>query len=235
MSVPSTATQAGLPVGKLSAYLDWVQMLTGAALILFMLAPAQGWKGIKEFVVNRVAEAGPNPCPPTIIGVGIGGNFELAAINSKKALLRKLDDRHPDPEIAKLEDELLAAINDLGIGPMDIPVFHDDQHGTAIISGAGILNAVEIAGKKIEDLKIVVSGAGAAAIACSKFYVALGVDPANISMLWIISLIVVILIARGLASSRHLRHRRLPGSFDFDHYKAREITQRGVFDKTQWH
>jgi len=85
-----------------------------------MLAPAQGWKGIKEFVVNRVAEAGPNPCPPTIIGVGIGGNFELAAINSKKALLRKLDDRHPDPEIAKLEDELLAAINDLGIGPMGL-------------------------------------------------------------------------------------------------------------------
>lgn len=85
-----------------------------------MLAPAQGWKGIKEFVVNRVAEAGPNPCPPTIVGVGIGGNFELAAINSKKALMRALDDRHPDPEIAKLEDELLEAINDLGIGPMGL-------------------------------------------------------------------------------------------------------------------
>jgi fumarate hydratase subunit alpha len=85
-----------------------------------MLAPAQGWKGIKDFVVNRVAEAGPNPCPPTIIGVGIGGNFELAAINSKKVLLRALDDRHPDPEIAKLEDELLAAINGLGIGPMGL-------------------------------------------------------------------------------------------------------------------
>lgn len=85
-----------------------------------MLAPAQGWKGIKEFVVNRVAEAGPNPCPPTIIGVGIGGNFELAAINSKKVLLRPVNDRHPDPEIAKLEDELLAAINALGIGPMGL-------------------------------------------------------------------------------------------------------------------
>ncbi|UJX41307.1 fumarate hydratase [Desulfovibrio sp. JY] len=85
-----------------------------------MLAPAQGWKGIKEFVVNRVAEAGPNPCPPTIVGVGIGGNFELAAINSKKALMRALDDRHPDPEIAKLEDELLEAINNLGIGPMGL-------------------------------------------------------------------------------------------------------------------
>ncbi|EHJ46028.1 hydro-lyase, Fe-S type, tartrate/fumarate subfamily, alpha subunit [Solidesulfovibrio carbinoliphilus subsp. oakridgensis] len=85
-----------------------------------MLAPAQGWKGIKEFVVNRVAEAGPNPCPPTIVGVGIGGNFELAALNSKKALMRPLDDRHPDPAIAKLEDELMEAINDLGIGPMGL-------------------------------------------------------------------------------------------------------------------
>jgi fumarate hydratase subunit alpha len=85
-----------------------------------MLSPAQGWKGIKDFVVNRVAEAGPNPCPPTIVGVGIGGNFELAAVNSKKALMRELDDKHPDPEIAKLEDELLAAINALGIGPMGL-------------------------------------------------------------------------------------------------------------------
>jgi len=85
-----------------------------------MLAPAQGWKGIKDFVVNRVAEAGPNPCPPTIVGIGIGGNFELAAVNSKKALMRELGDKHPDPEIAKLEDELLAAINALGIGPMGL-------------------------------------------------------------------------------------------------------------------
>ena len=85
-----------------------------------MLAPAQGWKGIKEFVVGRVAEAGPNPCPPTIVGVGIGGNFELAAVNSKKALMRSLDDRHPDPEIARLEDELIEAINALGIGPMGL-------------------------------------------------------------------------------------------------------------------
>ena len=85
-----------------------------------MLSPAQGWKGIKEFVVNRVAEAGPNPCPPTIVGIGIGGNFELAAVNSKKALMRELGDRHPDPEIAKLEDELMAAINALGIGPMGL-------------------------------------------------------------------------------------------------------------------
>jgi fumarate hydratase subunit alpha len=85
-----------------------------------MLSPAQGWKGIKDFVVKRVAEAGPNPCPPTIVGIGIGGNFELAAVNSKKALMRELGDRHPDPEIAKLEDELMTAINGLGIGPMGL-------------------------------------------------------------------------------------------------------------------
>jgi fumarate hydratase subunit alpha len=85
-----------------------------------MLSPAQGWKGIREFVINRVAEAGPNPCPPVIVGVGIGGNFELAAVNSKKVLLRELDDVHPDPAIAKLEDELLTDINKLGVGPMGL-------------------------------------------------------------------------------------------------------------------
>jgi len=85
-----------------------------------MLAPADGWPGIKDFVVRRVAEAGPNPCPPVIVGVGIGGTFELAAINAKKALFRPLDDRHADPAVAALEDELLTAINGLGIGPMGL-------------------------------------------------------------------------------------------------------------------
>ena len=84
------------------------------------LSPAQGWPGIKEFVVRRVAEAGPNPCPPTVIGVGIGGNAELSAIIAKKALLRELDDVHPDPDIAAKEKELLEAINELGIGPMGL-------------------------------------------------------------------------------------------------------------------
>ena len=86
-----------------------------------MLAPADGWPGVKDFVLRRVAEAGPNPCPPVIVGIGIGGTFELAALNAKKALLRPLDDQHPDPEIAALEDELLAALNTLGIGPMARP------------------------------------------------------------------------------------------------------------------
>lgn len=65
---------------------------------------------------------------------------------------------------------------------MNIPVFHDDQHGTAIISGAGLINALELTGKKAEDFIVVVSGAGAAAIACAKFYTALGIDPAHIRM-----------------------------------------------------
>jgi fumarate hydratase subunit alpha len=85
-----------------------------------LLAPAEGWAGIKKFVVNRVAEAGSNPCPPVIVGVGIGGNFETAPIMAKKALLRPLGEPHPDPAIAKLEAELLEAINQLGIGPMGL-------------------------------------------------------------------------------------------------------------------
>ncbi|OBQ46610.1 malic enzyme-like NAD(P)-binding protein [Halodesulfovibrio spirochaetisodalis] len=67
-------------------------------------------------------------------------------------------------------------------GMMDIPVFHDDQHGTAVISGAGLINACEITNRKIEDLKVVVVGAGAAGIACTKFYVQMGIDPKNIFM-----------------------------------------------------
>ncbi|WP_462323637.1 fumarate hydratase [Desulfoplanes sp.] len=85
-----------------------------------MLTPAQGWLGIKEFVINRMAEAGPNPCPPTIVGVGIGGTFDQAPILAKKALFRPLDIPHPDPEIAAMEDELHAAINELGVGPMGL-------------------------------------------------------------------------------------------------------------------
>ena len=78
------------------------------------------------------------------------------------------------PECFEIEQRLIEEMN--------IPVFHDDQHGTAIISGAGIINALEISGKKIEDIKVVVSGAGASAIACSEFYVSMGVKRENIYM-----------------------------------------------------
>ena len=84
---------------------------------LYMLKPAEGLAGVKEKVLATVAEAGPNVCPPMIVGVGIGGNFERSALLAKKALIRKLRDTHPDPEMAALEKELLTAVNDLGIGP----------------------------------------------------------------------------------------------------------------------
>jgi fumarate hydratase subunit alpha len=83
-----------------------------------MLTPAEGINGIKKFVTDSVKNAGANPCPPTIIGIGIGGTFERAAILSKKALFRKIGTRNPDPELAKAEIEILEAVNKLGIGPM---------------------------------------------------------------------------------------------------------------------
>lgn len=85
-----------------------------------MLTPAQGWEGIKDFVLTRMAEAGPNPCPPTIVGVGMGGTFDLAPVLAKKALFRSLDQPHPDAEVTAMEEELLQGINDLGIGPMGL-------------------------------------------------------------------------------------------------------------------
>jgi fumarate hydratase subunit alpha len=87
---------------------------------LYMLKPAEGVAGIKEKVVATVKEAGPNPCPPLIVGVGIGGTFERAPLLAKKALLRELGRSHSDPEIASLERELLKEINDLGIGPQGL-------------------------------------------------------------------------------------------------------------------
>ncbi|UCG66573.1 MAG: fumarate hydratase [Deltaproteobacteria bacterium] len=83
-----------------------------------MLTPAAGMEGVKDFVVNRVKESGSNPCPPTIIGIGVGGTFERSAILAKKALLRTLGERNPDPELAKIEKEILARIKKLGIGPV---------------------------------------------------------------------------------------------------------------------
>ena len=83
-----------------------------------MLTPAAGMDGIKRHVLDQVAKAGSNPCPPTVIGVGIGGNLETAALLAKKALLRPLGEpNRRDKRLAKLERELLAEINRLGIGP----------------------------------------------------------------------------------------------------------------------
>jgi fumarate hydratase subunit alpha len=83
-----------------------------------MLTPAAGLEGMEDFVVKRIQESGSNPCPPTVIGVGVGGTFERSAILAKKAILRDIGNRNPDPELAAIEEELLTRINRLGIGPM---------------------------------------------------------------------------------------------------------------------
>lgn len=85
---------------------------------LAMLPPSNGLSGIKEFVLRVVKEAGPNPCPPLIVGIGLGGSFERAAYLAKRALLREIGKQAPDPEVASLEKELLEEINRLGIGPL---------------------------------------------------------------------------------------------------------------------
>lgn len=84
---------------------------------LKMLKPADGVDGVRTFVLDAVRHAGPNPCPPIIVGVGIGGNFDHVASLAKRALLRPMGVHNPDPFYAQLEDELLDAINELGTGP----------------------------------------------------------------------------------------------------------------------
>ena len=82
-----------------------------------MMKPADGIEAIKEFVIETVRMAGPNPCPPTVVGVGIGGTLDKATEIAKKALFRDLDDRNPDHAYAALEDELIEKINATGVGP----------------------------------------------------------------------------------------------------------------------
>jgi len=82
-----------------------------------MLKPSDGLQGVKDFIIKVVEEAGPNPCPPIVVGVGVGGTFDKAAFLAKKALVRASDERNPDPFWADLELEMLQRINELGIGP----------------------------------------------------------------------------------------------------------------------
>ena len=82
-----------------------------------MLRPSDGVQGVKDFVLKVVEDAGPNPCPPIVVGVGIGGTFDKAAYMAKKALLREVDIPNGNPYYAELEKELLEAVNALGIGP----------------------------------------------------------------------------------------------------------------------
>ncbi len=85
-----------------------------------MLKPSDGIEGVKKLVLKTVEEAGANPCPPIIVGVGLGGSFEKAALLAKEALMRSLDDKNIDPEIAALEKDLLEELNKLGIGPQGL-------------------------------------------------------------------------------------------------------------------
>lgn len=87
---------------------------------LSMLSPAEGTAGVKRFVLDSVVDAGPRPCPPTVVGVGIGGTADLCAGLAKKAILRPVGEPHPEPDIAALERQLLAAINATGIGPQGL-------------------------------------------------------------------------------------------------------------------
>lgn len=82
-----------------------------------MLKPADGLEGVKKFILETVETAGPNPCPPIVVGVGIGGDFEKSCIMAKKSLMRDIDDYNKNPFYADLEKELLEKINELGIGP----------------------------------------------------------------------------------------------------------------------
>ncbi len=85
-----------------------------------MMTPSDGIEGIKKRVVEWVKQAGSNPCPPVVVGVGIGGTFEQAALIAKKALLRPLGGKNPDPQVAALEEDLLTLVNNLGIGPQGL-------------------------------------------------------------------------------------------------------------------
>ncbi|MEW5748175.1 MAG: fumarate hydratase [Candidatus Thermoplasmatota archaeon] len=131
---PLTRKNPGDNVGDRMPYINWkvwdkdhieITVMTKGAgsenmSQLAMLTPSAGLKGIKEFVLGTVLRAGSNPCPPTIIGLGIGGSADISMKLAKEALLRPLDVRNKDPEVAKLETELLEAMNMLGIGPMGL-------------------------------------------------------------------------------------------------------------------
>jgi fumarate hydratase subunit alpha len=87
---------------------------------VMMLKPSDGKEGIIDYIVQRVKESGANPCPPIIVGVGIGGTYEIAALIAKKALLREVGSKNSDPELAEMEAILLSKINNLGIGPQGL-------------------------------------------------------------------------------------------------------------------
>jgi len=131
---PFTDENSGDNVGRHIPYIDW-EVVPGETLQITvfpkgggsentctvgMISPGLGMKGIKRFVVDAVISAGGNPCPPEILGIGIGGGADIALKLAKRALLRPLGRRHEEPDVAKLEEELLTLTNMTGIGPMGL-------------------------------------------------------------------------------------------------------------------
>jgi len=126
---PQTSVGDGLPVihwefDENAGYLDVLMVPKGSGSEnmsdMKMLYPAHGIKGLKKFILDRVIESGSNPCPPCIIGVGIGGTADLVSVLAKKAIVRPVGSKNPDPQLAQIEEELLDAINETGIGPMGL-------------------------------------------------------------------------------------------------------------------
>jgi L(+)-tartrate dehydratase alpha subunit len=124
-----TGTGPGVPVVHLdfepgSGVLDILLMPKGSGSenmsFLAMLNPADGVAGVQRFVIDCVLAAGPRPCPPTVVGVGLGGTAEACMTLAKRATLRPIGQRHPEPDIAELESGLLDAVNTLGIGPQGL-------------------------------------------------------------------------------------------------------------------
>ena len=131
---PFTQKNSGDNTGRFIPYINW-EIVPGDNLELTamtkgggsenvcvtgMLVPGEGVKGLKKFVVDTVIRAGAQPCPPTILGVAVGGGADIAMKLAKKTLLRPLDEPNPNPELDKLEKELLEAVNMTGIGPMGL-------------------------------------------------------------------------------------------------------------------
>ena len=131
---PFTQKNSGDNTGRLIPYINW-EIVPGEDMemtvlpkgggsenvcVMGMLVPGEGIKGVKKFVVDAVLKAGAKPCPPNILGVSIGGGSDIAMKIAKKALLRSLNAANPDPEMAKLEKEILEAVNMTGIGPMGL-------------------------------------------------------------------------------------------------------------------
>jgi len=131
---PFTRENSGDNTGKHIPWIDW-EIVSGDSLeltvapkgygsenmcTLKMLTPSEGVKGLKRFVIDTIVTAGAKPCPPVILGVGVGGGADSVMKLARKAVLRPINKRHEKPEIAKLEEELLRLVNQTGIGPMGL-------------------------------------------------------------------------------------------------------------------